>query len=82
MHARDIADDVFVDAVRQATRLPNIGANRWATGAALNEATGIEWPEKVVLAKFTRLEKRGVLTGCNCGCRGDWLVVVTEDHSE
>lgn len=29
-------------------------------------------PPKVVAAKLSRLLKRGLLSGCDCGCRGDW----------
>lgn len=29
-------------------------------------------PFKVVAAKLSKLLKRGLLTGCDCGCRGDW----------
>ncbi len=29
-------------------------------------------PEKVVIAKFKRLEGRKMVDGCSCGCRGDW----------
>lgn len=31
-------------------------------------------PPKVVLAKAQRLINRGMLTGCTCGCRGDFGV--------
>lgn len=29
-------------------------------------------PYKVVAAKLSKLLKRGLVTGCDCGCRGDW----------
>lgn len=29
-------------------------------------------PEAVLLAKLRRLLARGLVTGCGCGCRGDW----------
>lgn len=29
-------------------------------------------PWKVILAKASKLIKRGVLSGCDCGCRGDF----------
>jgi len=31
-----------------------------------------EFPFKVVAAKLSKLLRRGLLTGCDCGCRGDW----------
>src|SRR6266704_311959 len=30
------------------------------------------FPEKVVAAKLKSLHRRGLVTGCPCGCRGDW----------
>lgn len=29
-------------------------------------------PEKVVGAKLKTLMRRGLIDGCDCGCRGDW----------
>lgn len=29
-------------------------------------------PFKVVAAKLSQLLKRDLITGCDCGCRGDW----------
>jgi len=29
-------------------------------------------PPKLVLAKMRMLEKRGLIEGCTCGCRGDF----------
>lgn len=31
-----------------------------------------EVPQKVVLAKARKLIKRGLVSGCACGCRGDF----------
>lgn len=31
-------------------------------------------PEKLVLAKMRQMMRRGVITGCPCGCRGDWVI--------
>jgi hypothetical protein len=39
---------------------------RWDVTAEL----GVPW--KVAIAKFKRLEAKGLLSGCSCGCRGDW----------
>lgn len=30
------------------------------------------WPQKVLQAKLAKLIKRGLLAGCDCGCRGDY----------
>lgn len=29
------------------------------------------WPSKVVRAKLQSMDKRGLISGCFCGCRGD-----------
>ena len=31
-----------------------------------------DFPGKVVQAKLRQLKKRGLVHGCDCGCRGDW----------
>ena len=31
-------------------------------------------PEKLVLAKMKTLMKRGLVEGCDCGCRGDFEI--------
>jgi len=32
------------------------------------------FPDKVVLAKMRSLIKRGLVSGCACGCRGDFQI--------
>jgi hypothetical protein len=68
MQAKDIADEAFLDAVRQADA--KHGCVTYWHVAELLEA-----PEKVVLAKARRLISRGLLDGCTCGCRGDFEVL-------
>jgi hypothetical protein len=78
-HARDIPDRLFLAAVDAAT-LDGAGwATRWHVGMVLgglplqpfvDEVPGV--PAKVVLAKARRLIRRGLLSGCDCGCRGDF----------
>jgi predicted transcriptional regulator len=31
-------------------------------------------PEKVMHAKMRALYRRGLVGGCDCGCRGDWEI--------
>lgn len=65
--ASDIADEQILPIVTQVMR--PIGASRWDIAARLPE-----FPEKVVLAKLGGLVRRGVLSGCACGCRGDFEI--------
>lgn len=64
-----------------------IGASRWDIAAVLDghpewcgqpEATdghSVQIPAKVVMAKAKSLERRGLVEGCCCGCRGDFQVL-------
>jgi hypothetical protein len=85
-HARDIPDELFLDAVRVARGRNGVPqwATRWDVEAVLGGVTfprdftaypdvpGV--PEKVVLAKAKRLIARKLLDGCPCGCRGDFEI--------
>jgi hypothetical protein len=56
-----------------------VGATRWDLAAVLAGRPGdvggssvdwLEMPQKLLLAKAAKLIRRGLLTGCVCGCRG------------
>jgi hypothetical protein len=67
IQAKDIPDEAFMAAVEKCGRdNPAQWAMRWDVTAEL----GVPW--KVAIAKFKRLEAKGLLSGCSCGCRGDW----------
>ncbi len=66
MQAKDLADAAVLARV-PSWDAPGIGAS--ATGLAA--ALGV--PEKIVRAKLRRLKRRGLVSGCACGCRGDWV---------
>lgn len=82
-HARDIPDRLFLEAVAAAggtgeftcamrsdvTRLFALPRDR---DKPSHEIPGVPW--KVVLAKFRRVKGRGLVDGCDCGCRGDWYL--------
>lgn len=40
----------------------------------LEEAFPPETPWKVRLSKMRRFDKRGLIDGCTCGCRGDFEI--------
>ena len=70
MKASDIPDEAFLSAVVKC------GADnpaRWAFWWDVTEELKV-YPDKVVLAKARKLLKRGLIGGCVCGCRGDWVV--------
>jgi len=80
----DIRDEDFIAAVGTAMKRRGFPwATRWDVAAVLDdhpewvggpEATdgSVRLPEKLVLAKARKLIRRGLLTGCACGCRGEW----------
>jgi hypothetical protein len=62
--AADIPDDVFLAALTDEWQL------RWTF--AEQHFPGVH--PKIVLAKYRQLKKRGLVGGCDCGCRGDWCL--------
>lgn len=42
----------------------------WSIPASIPEMRA--FPERVLLAKLSSLLRRGLVDGCDCGCRGDW----------
>lgn len=88
-HARDIPDVVFLSAVERARALRGFSwATRWDVAmvlGGLDELAGSAQgvydvpgvPAKVVLAKADRLVKRGLMSACTCGCRGDFDLTPT-----
>lgn len=66
---------------RKANRASATAAMRWNVSAVLAGRADMlgslgadEWPgvpEKIVSAKIYRLDRRGLIHGCRCGCRGD-----------
>lgn len=73
--ASDILDSQILDAITTCRydwhlqRHPNDPpmACLWDIQAAMSE-----FPPKVVLAKLRSMVKRQILSGCDCGCRGDF----------
>lgn len=43
-------------------------------GRSVRRAMPPGTPDKLVLAKMRMLLDRGVVTGCGCGCRGDFVI--------
>jgi hypothetical protein len=40
-----------------------------------------QYPQKLVRAKLDKMVRAGKLTGCTCGCRGDFEIVGQERTS-
>lgn len=70
MKAADISDEEMLAAVRRDI-VARPGAT-WAITGILAEREG--WPVKVATAKLRKMKRRGLVDGCACGCRGDWII--------
>lgn len=69
MQAKDISDKVALAALSKARGLH--GVPRWSSLSDVQAALA-QFPPKVVLAKLRSMVKRRVISGCACGCRGDF----------
>jgi hypothetical protein len=77
MQAKDIPERPILEFLRDNTH-----EFKWATWfkntgggmPSVRDVVGPDVPDKVLLAKMAALIKRGLVDGCDCGCRGDyWL---------
>lgn len=76
MQAKDIDDEEFLNLIAAIQRRTGMWATLWAI-----ESERPDWPRKVYLAKADRLIKRGLLSGCTCGCYGGFeAIVLTDDE--
>lgn len=76
MQCKDIADEVFLDAVRltpgtRGSTDPDGWRMRWDVQERLESVLG-PIPENLFVAKARKLMAAGKLGGCDCGCRGDY----------
>jgi len=69
VQAKHITDERCLRAVRAARG--RHGVADWSSLWDIQEEM-TEYPAKVVQAKLASLLKRKILTGCACGCRGDF----------
>lgn len=74
MQCKDIPDQPIIEFVWNVNN-----ANRWANNSFQDDGDVVhampsEAPWKLRLAKMNQLLKRGLIDGCACGCRGDYVV--------
>lgn len=69
IQAKDLDEAPILDVVR-ALWIEKGSCSRWAVADTLPLV-----PPKVVLAKLRAMVKKGLLDGCPCGCRGDFIPV-------
>lgn len=86
MQCKDIPDELVCDVVRRtpAPWPPSPGTvpwrMRWDVQTALEAVTG-PLPEKLFLAKISKLFAKKLLNGCDCGCRGDYHLCEECDYA-
>lgn len=68
MQAKDLDADLVVNALSLLQGFDGRPVSLWDLTGALDV------PEKVLRAKLRRLIKAGRVTGCVCGCRGDFEI--------
>jgi hypothetical protein len=80
--AKDIPDEAALSFVEKTSHTPHQGTGnappeggRWVFWWDFESAGWLKhWPSKVLRAKLRALYRRGLLDGCPCGCRGDWVL--------
>ena len=43
---------------------------------SIQNAIGTGFPDRLVLAKMSKLVRKGLVSGCGCGCRGDFEITL------
>ena len=72
MQCKDIPDRPILEFL---AKHPDLWHN-WCPGddKDVRQAMPEGVPDKLVLAKMRKLIGRGVVGGCSCGCRGDFVI--------
>jgi hypothetical protein len=69
MQCKDIEDAPLLRFIARKQAEKGLWVNTWDF-----EPPYAELPSNLFRAKMGQLIKRGLLTGCNCGCRGDYEI--------
>lgn len=76
MQAKDVSDRAVLEFLRDLRRdePANPPWGTWFSGFdnSVDQAMPAGTPSKVCLAKMRGLIRRGHVSGCGCGCRGDF----------
>lgn len=69
LQAKNLKRDRVLKAIAEVNN-----SGRWANTSDLYRRFP-EFPEKVVLAKLSKLVRRGFIDGCACGCSGGFTIL-------
>lgn len=72
LQAKDITDVDFLGQVHAVQKRESRWCHVWDLAFAVLDGVDVDGWNKLVRAKSARLIGRGLLTGCACGCRGDF----------
>lgn len=76
MKAADIPDELILEflAKHQGNWTLLFGIKFRPLDTCVDEVITPGVPPKVLLAKMRAIYRRGLIAGCDCGCRGDWEI--------
>lgn len=75
LQCKDIPDQPILEILYEIGK-----TGRWGTWFRGNYDNSVapafpqEVPEKLIIAKMSTLIRRGLVDGCPCGCRGDYVM--------
>ncbi len=79
IQCKDILDRPILELISKHSKIQNGVDYGWCNWYFRNEkdvsnAMPSQTPDKVRHAKMRQLIKRGLVSGCPCGCRGDFVL--------
>lgn len=74
MQCKDIPEQPVLSFIAQVQRGEDVRSATWFEGFenSVQNAMPIGVPRKLALAKMNMMIRKGVVSGCGCGCRGDF----------
>lgn len=75
LQAKDVPEHVILNVLESAPHhwwSSWRGFGEYSLPDAAPELAAVPW--KVLNAKLDNMQRRGVIDGCSCGCRGDWHI--------
>lgn len=75
MQCEDIPDKPILEFLLQRAKEGKLWCC-WYDGFenSIGQAMPKDTPDKIRIAKMAKLIKRGLVSGCGCGCRGDYEI--------